>query len=145
MLRLQVTGSRFTDAYNQRRLGSSYHRSSYYSPPVPPRPETKREITPPASPPRKVLSSFKTFSAPSMSMSGVTSPGSPEKAEKTPPHSPFSSSMSAFGLRSPPSVKKQEEDVDADAVLNGVELRMGGISLEQANKIARSVAFRAAR
>lgn len=56
--------------------------------------------------------------------------------------------MSAFGFRSPASPsnsKRNDEDVDADAILNGVELRMGGISLEQANKIARSVAFRAAR
>ena len=70
---LQIIGSRHTDKYLQSRYSSTQYRtgsSSSVYPAVPARPGSS--TSPPSSPPRKVVSEFKTFAASSALSMGQT-------------------------------------------------------------------------
>jgi hypothetical protein len=98
----------------------------------------------PGSPPRKVISSFKPFAAPSSTSIEATGLGGTSgfKAPSSPP-SAFGASGSAFGLRAPASPSRAAEPTtDSEEALSGVELKMAGISFEQARKIVDASAWR---
>lgn len=138
----RVHGTRFTDKYLQAR--QAYTRSSY-SPygSIPPRPTpVKAPASPakavPGSPPRKVVTNFAAFGAPSTASVFGTAVAS----------TPFSlaGGRAAFGgMRggvARPTFDEEEEDDDDGR--QKVELREDSISLDQARRIAMQSAWRSA-
>ncbi|KAJ8463132.1 hypothetical protein ONZ45_g17693 [Pleurotus djamor] len=136
----RVQGTRFTDKYLQAR--QSYSRPSYlssYSPMSKARPTPAVPSSPPASPPRKVVTDFAAFGAPKTASVFGTKVAS----------SPFSlaGGKAAFGgIRSPSGPTSfdadDDDDDDGDGLKQRVELREGSISLEQAKRIAMQSAWR---
>lgn len=138
---LKVTGGRFNEKYHASR--ASYNTYGYYRPSIPARStpiaSTSATPSPPASPPRKVVSDFKSFSAPqSMTFASNTSGGA-------------SFSGPAFGLReaydaSPKKAPHQPaataEGTEGDDGLQGVELKFASISFDQAKRITMQSAWR---
>lgn len=119
----QIRGSRFTEKYLQSRYNSSFSRSSAYSdiiyPSLPPRPGS----TPTSlgssvgsklstSPPRRVISEFKPFSASGM-MSVADAP------------------LGVANENLPSAGAQTMEDDEVEKLAQSVELRFAGISLEQ--------------
>lgn len=166
----QITTTRFNDEYNAKR-SSSYRYYRPPVPPrraaSPPEPSSPPRASPssPSSPSRKVLTDFKPFSAGAgmsvqgTSLGGTSPPPAPATTPGSPPGAAFSgsSSLSAFGLRShaPGSagasagaggggggINPETTDVSNEA-LSGVELKLAGISFEQARKLTMMSAWQA--
>jgi hypothetical protein len=143
----RVHGTRFTDKYLQAR--QSYSRNTYYSyaaPTIPSRPyelPSKRSSTgsPPSSPPRKVVTDFAAFGAPSNASVFGT-------AVATTPFSLAGGKAAFGGMRSGGGrgvYDTEEEEEDEESGRQRVELREGSISLDQARRIAMQSAWRSAR
>lgn len=151
----KINGSRFTDAYLEERYGA---RSIYRSAPaVPARSKTPpRTTSPPAasgspgSPSRTIVSSFASFSAPTMSMESTpiaseTAPVKHSMFGTIPAASPQrdTAASSFSGMRSRTiSMDDDDDDDDADG---DVQLRQGQISLDQAKRITMQSAWRGLR
>ncbi|KAF9468516.1 hypothetical protein BDZ94DRAFT_1294116 [Collybia nuda] len=138
----RVHGTRFTDKYLQAR--QSFSRSSYASygtttrVPAPPvkAPSSPRAAAP-GSPPRKVVTDFAAFGAPSTASVFGTAVAS----------TPFSlaGGKAAFGgIRGGGGRIFDEEEEEEDDGRQRVELREGSISLDQARRIAMQSAWRGA-
>lgn len=112
----KVVGSRFTEKYLASRYSSS-SRGTY--PAIPARPTSLSSSPPaaPSSPPRKVVSEFKAFAAPNLSMAA-------------------SGSGSRTGM---PSTGDEVDDLTQT-----IELKFQSISLEQAKRITVASAWRSA-
>lgn len=129
---MQVRGSRFTEKYLQSRYNSSYARSFGATPDIiyptlPPRPGTTGGLGTSTSgsklstsPPRKVISEFKPFSASGLSIAdaplGVAGSG---------------------GTNAPNAGPPAMEDDEVEKLAQSVELRFAGISLEQVRRRER--------
>ncbi|GAA5880222.1 hypothetical protein JCM3774_003664, partial [Rhodotorula dairenensis] len=132
----KIRGSRFTEKYLQSRYNSSFSRSSGYSdiiyPSLPPRPgSTPTSLGSSAgsklstSPPRRVISEFKPFSASGL-MSVADAP------------------LGIANENLPSAGAQTMEDDEVEKLAQSVELRFAGISLEQAKRITIASAWRTA-
>ena len=135
-------GTRFTDKYLQARHAlnrSSYTSYSPYSSPSSPRIPSSPTRVPPASPPRKVVTSFAAFGAPKTATVFGTAVAS----------TPFSlaGGKAAFGGMRPGASRGllDEDDDEDDGKPQKVELREDSISLDQAKRIAMQSAWRSVR
>jgi len=140
----KVHGTRFTEKYLQSR--NSYSRTSYsYSSSTSARPFVSARSTPaagtPSSPPRKVVTEFAAFGAPTTASVFGTKVAS----------TPFSlaGGKAAFGgIRNTSGRGTFDPDDDDDDESDGrqrVELREDSITLDQARRIAMQSAWRSAR
>lgn len=129
----RVYGTRFTDKYLRARQ-QGYHR--FYRPPSPPR-APLASSSPPASPPRRVVTDFAPFGAPANSSVFGT------KVAAT----PFSlaGGKAAFGTPRNDKGLVPDDDDDEEAGRQKVELREDSISLDQARRIAMQSAWRGAK
>jgi hypothetical protein len=144
----RVIGSRFTDKYQHSRMTGGYGHYGYssYSPSTPPRSPAAKATSParspgsPGSPPRKVVTEFAAFGAPSTASVFGTAVAS----------TPFSlaGGKAAFGgLRNNTgrTMFDDDDDDDDDDKRQRVELREDSITLDQARRIAMQSAWRSAR
>ncbi|GAA5830165.1 hypothetical protein JCM11251_006903 [Rhodosporidiobolus azoricus] len=119
----KIRGSRFTEKYLQTRYNSSFMRpsgSDVLYPALPPRPGSTASSSgsgTPSSPPRRVISDFKPFSA----ASGLSVADAP------------------LGVNAPAPEASADE---VESLANSIELRFAGISLEQAKRVAIASAWR---
>lgn len=133
----KVRGSRFTDKY----LNMGYTTRTYRSPPTPP-PRTPPASPPraaahsPTSPPRRVVTDFATFSSSAQGMS-VMGTGV-EKANPMFGGNAFGTSR--FGGMRDTSMADDDDDEP-----DGIDVREGTVTLEQAKRIALQSAWRGAR
>ncbi|KAH8104715.1 elongation factor-2 kinase [Cristinia sonorae] len=142
----RVPGTRFTDKYLHSRMSSG--RSYPYAPYVPARKPSSPTSstsspatipTPSHSPPRKVVTDFAAFGAPSSASVFGTKVAS----------TPFSlaGGKAAFGGIRGGGARgfDDDEDEDEDSGRQKVELREDSITLDQARRIAMQSAWRSAR
>ncbi|KAF8610423.1 hypothetical protein BDV93DRAFT_601434 [Ceratobasidium sp. AG-I] len=134
----KVKGSRFTDKY----LNMGYSTRTYRSPPTPP-PRTPPASPPkaasprsPTSPPRRVVSDFATFSGNTQSLS-VMGTG----VEKANPM--FGGN--AFGAARFGGMRDSSKDDDDEDETEGIDVREGNVTFDQAKRIALQSAWRGAR
>ncbi|CAE6466069.1 unnamed protein product [Rhizoctonia solani] len=135
----KVKGSRFTDKY----LNMGYTTRTYRSPPTPP-PRTPPTSPPPratshspTSPPRRVVTDFPTFSTGAQGLS-VFGTGV-EKANPMFGGNAFGAGR--FGGMRETSMDADDDDDEPD----GIDVREGSVTLEQAKRIALQSAWRGAR
>ncbi|CAE6410042.1 hypothetical protein BN14_00345 [Rhizoctonia solani AG-1 IB] len=135
----KVKGSRFTDKY----LNMGYTTRTYRSPPTPP-PRTPPASPPPratshspTSPPRRVVTDFPTFSTGAQGLS-VFGTGV-EKANPMFGGNAFGAAR--FGGMRDTSMDADDDDDEPD----GIDVREGSVTLEQAKRIALQSAWRGAR
>jgi len=154
----KVPTPRFTDKYlAARSSGSRFSTLYHHSSSIPPRSPERRTVfgstsslfasgvppTPASSPPRKVVTDFATFGAPSTSSVFET-------AVKSSPFS-LAGSESAFaairGVHGNMDDDDEDEDGDTPSIpgRQKIELREGSITLEQARRITLQSAWRSAR
>ncbi|KAG8746570.1 hypothetical protein FRC10_004422 [Ceratobasidium sp. 414] len=132
-----VKGSRFTDKY----LNMGYSTRTYRTPPTPP-PRTPPSSPPkaashsPTSPPRRVVSDFPTFSTGAQALS-VMGTG----VEKANPM--FGGN--AFGAARFGGMRDTTRDDDEDEDADGIDVREGNVTFDQAKRIALQSAWRGAR
>jgi len=138
----KVQGSRFTEKYlSVRQHGRSIYSSSYsYTPTLPPRPSTPtspsgRTMSSGPSPPRKVVSDFAAFGAPTTASVFGTKVAS----------TPFSlaGGKAAFGAMRGGSTGAFGADEDDDE--QGIRFGEGAITFDQAKRIAMQSAWRGTR
>ncbi|KAF8682512.1 von Willebrand factor type A domain [Rhizoctonia solani] len=136
----KVKGSRFTDKY----LNMGYTTRTYRSPPTPP-PRTPPTSPPPratshspTSPPRRVVTDFPTFSTGAQGLS-VFGTGV-EKANPMFGGNAFGAAGRFGGMRET-SMDADDDDDEPD----GIDVREGSVTLEQAKRIALQSAWRGAR
>ncbi|KAI0789803.1 hypothetical protein C8Q75DRAFT_733586 [Abortiporus biennis] len=141
----RVPGTRFTDKYLHARMNSGRTYTSPYTPYVPARTKTSTTTTatspstsPSHSPPRKVVTDFAAFGAPSTASVFGTAVAS----------TPFSlaGGKAAFGgIRGGNRGFDDDEEEDDGDGRQKVELREDSITLDQARRIAMQSAWRSAR
>jgi hypothetical protein len=151
----KVPTPRFTDKYLAARSSGSRF-STLYSPSIPPRsPERKHMFgspsssfssgmppTPTSSPPRKVVTDFAAFGAPSTTSVFGT-------AVKSSPFSLAGSNSAFAAIRGGRGGMDDDDDEDDDAPpipgRQKIELREGSITLDQARRITLQSAWRSTR
>ncbi|KAG8691880.1 hypothetical protein FRC11_006461 [Ceratobasidium sp. 423] len=135
----KVKGSRFTDKY----LSMGYTTRTYRSPPTPPprtppaSPPRAASLSPTTSPGRRVVSDFATFSAGPQGLS-VFGTGV-EKANPMFGGNAFGTSR--FGGMRDTAMDADDDDDEP----NGIDVREGNVTLEQAKRIALQSAWRGSR
>ena len=130
-----MPGTRFTDKYLHARMASS--RSSYYSSPYLPARPAPEKTSPtkvvPASPPRKVVTDFKAFGAPSTASVFGT-------AVQSTPFSLAGGKAAFGGIRNNgrSAAFDDDDDDDDDNGRQRVELREDSITLDQVRRVIPS-------